>query len=59
MALERDDVAEAADCAALVFPRRGRDTRNAVLRGNLALVYTLLVELTCILVPFEGVCGDR
>jgi hypothetical protein len=59
VALERDDVAEAADRAALVFPRRGRDTRNAVLRGNLGLVYRLLVEDTWVLVPLEGVGGDR
>jgi len=59
VALERDNVAEAADRAVLVFPRRGRDTRDAVLRGNLGFVYRLLVEETRVLVPLEGVGGDR
>ena len=51
-------MAEAADRTALVFPRRGRDTRDAVLRGNLALVYRLLAEEAWVLVPLEGVGGD-
>ena len=51
-------MAEAADRSALVFPRRRRDTRDAVLRGNLRLVYRLLVKQTWVLVPLEGVCSD-
>jgi hypothetical protein len=56
--LKGDDVAETADRSALVFPRRGRDTRDAVLRGNLAFIYCLLAEVAWILVPLEGVSGD-
>jgi hypothetical protein len=51
-------VAKAADRSVLVFPRRGRDTRDAVLRGNLGLVYRLLAEDAWVLMPLEGVGGD-
>jgi hypothetical protein len=51
-------VAKAADRSAFVFPRRGRDTRDAVLRSNLSLVYRLLVEEAWVLVPLKGVGGD-
>ena len=52
-------MSEATDGAVLVFPRGGSDTRNAVLRSNLALVDRLLGQMTRVLIPLERVGGNR
>jgi len=58
MALQGNNVSEGANSAIHVFPRRRRDTRNAVLRSNLGLVDGLLAQVSGILIPLEGVGGD-
>jgi hypothetical protein len=53
VALQCDNMGKAADSAILVFPCRGRDTRDTILRGNPSLVDSLLGQVTRVLIPLE------
>jgi hypothetical protein len=51
--LESDNMRESANSTIMIFPRRGRDTRDTVLWSNPTLIDILLAQVTRVLVPFE------
>jgi hypothetical protein len=52
-------VDKVTNSATLVFPRSGRDARDAVLWSNSGLVYRLLPQVTRVLMPLKGVGSNR
>ena len=53
VALQCDNMSEAANSAILVFPCRRRDTRDTILWSDSGLVDALLVQNARVLIPLE------